>query len=136
MSATVNRRRGVDPVRPDQRADVDVARGDHSVERRDDVRERLQRLQPIDVRLGGLDFGRLCMCVAVFFVSGLLRHGGRRAERIPPIRRHLRQGQIRLGLREFALRHGDALVELGRVDDRQHVALVDLSADVLAPLVT
>ena len=121
-------------VRLDQRADIDIARGDDSVEWRDDVGERLQRLQPIDVRLGGLYFGCLRMRVAVFFVSGLLRHGGRRAERVPAIGRHLGQGHIRLGFREFALRHGQALVELGRVDDSQHIAPVDLSADVLAPL--
>ena len=134
MSETVNRAPPSFEVRLDQRADIDIARGDNSVEWRDDVSERLQRLQPIDVRLGGLYFGCLRMRVAVFFVSGLLRHGGRRAERVPAIGRHLGQGHIRLGFREFALRHGQALVELGRVDDSQHIAPVDLSADVLAPL--
>ena len=120
-------------VRLDQRPDIDIARGDDSVERRDDVGERFQRLHPIDVGLGGLHFGSLCVRVAVFFVSGLLRHRRRRPERVPAIGCHLGQRHIRLGLREFALRHGHALVELRRVDDGQHIASMDLSADILAP---
>ena len=71
--------------------------------------------------------------VAVLFVDGLLRHGAGGAQRIPPRRRHLRQCEVRLGLREFALRDSDALVEFGRVHDRQHLALMNLGADVLAP---
>ena len=133
MSETVNRAAPSFEVRLDQRSNIDVARGDDAIERRGDVGEGLERLQPIDVGLGGLDLGGLGVRVAVLFVGGLLRYRRRRAERVPPVGRHLGQGQIRLGLREFALCDGDALVELGRVNDREDVALLDLGADVLAP---
>ena len=133
MSETVNRAAPSFEVRLDQRSNIDVARGDDAIERRGDVGEGLERLQPIDVGLGGLDLGGLGVRVAVLFVGGLLRHRRRRAERVPPLGGDLGQGQVRLGLREFALCDGDALIEFGRVDDREDVALLDPGADVLAP---
>ena len=136
MSETVNSGAAIVRVRLDQRSDVDIARGDDAVERRDDVGERLQRLHSIDVGLGGVDLGGLCVRVAVLFVRRLLRHRGRRAQRVPAVGRHLGQRHIRLGLGEFALRHGHALVEFRRVDDGEHIAPVDLSADILAPFLT
>jgi len=41
----------------DERADVGLARGHHAVERRGDVLEACQRLQAVDVALGGIDVG-------------------------------------------------------------------------------
>ena len=72
MSATVNRGTLSFEVRLDQRSDIDVARGDDAVERRHDIGERLERLQPVDVGLSGVDFGGLGVRVAVLFVGGLL----------------------------------------------------------------
>ncbi len=133
MSETVNRAAPSFEVRLDQRSNIDVARGDDAIERRGDVGEGLERLQPIDVGLGGLDLGGLGVRIAVLFVGLLLRYGCSVAQGIPPRRGHFRQRQIRLSLRELALGDGDALVKFGRVNDREDVALLDLGADVLAP---
>ena len=124
----------VAPVRSDQRSDVDVSGGDHAAEGRHDIGESLLGLQPIHVRLSGFDLGGLRLRVGLLFIGSLLRHRGRGAQRIPPRRRNPRQGKIRLGLRELALRHLDGLVELRSVDHGKHLALMDLGADVLAPL--
>ena len=133
MSATVNSAAVSFEVRFDQRTDIDVAGGDHAVEWGHDIREPLLRFQPVDVCLGRLDLRRLDTRVALLFIDGLLRHGAGGAERIPPLGGHFRQCEVRLGLREFALRDSDALVEFGRVHDGQHLALMNLRADVLAP---
>ena len=134
MSATVNRAALSFEVRLDQRSDVDVAGRDDAVERRDDVGERLQRLQTVEVGLRRLNFGVLGVGVAHLLVGRLLRNRRRIAQGIPALRRHARQLEIGLGLDELALGDRDALVEFRRVDDRQDVALTNLCADVLAPL--
>src|SRR3984957_14172947 len=74
------------------------------------------------------------MLVAVLFVRGLLRHRSRRAQRTPSRPRHSCQREIRLGLRDLALGDGDTLIQFWRIDDREHLALMDLSANVFAPL--
>ena len=67
-------------ARLNQGPNVDIARGDDSVERRHDVRERLESFQPVDVRGGRIDLGGLRTLVAVLFVRRLLRHRRRCAQ--------------------------------------------------------
>ncbi len=127
-------RRAVVRVRLDQRSDVDVAGGDDAVERRDDVGERLQRFQTVEVGLCRLNLGVLRVRVALLLVDGLLRHRRRVAQRVPALRGHVRQRLIGPRFGELALSHGDALVEFRGVDDGEDFSLMDLGADVLAPL--
>ena len=133
MSETVNRSWLLFESALTSDPDVDVARRHNAVERRHDVGEPLLRLQPIDIGLSRVNLGGSCVRVAVLLVCSLLRHRRRGAQRVPARSRHLRQRQVRLGLQEFALRDGDAFVELRSVDDSENVALMDLGADVLAP---
>ena len=133
MSATVNRPGSLGVPGRDQRADVGGAAGDHAVEWRGDPLERLQRLQSLQLGLGGLDQGGLGVEVAGLLVRLLTRDcvlgqqaGPARGGGLGELAVGHRGGQIGPGL-------GQLLVEFGRVDVGQHLARLHLGADVLVP---
>ena len=83
--------------------------------------------------LGRVDLGGAGAGVGGLLVGSLLRHRRGPAQRIPARRSNLRERKVRFGFGELALRNRDALIELWRVDDREHVALLDLGANILSP---
>ena len=117
----------------DQRADVDVARGDHAVEGRVDLLEALCLFQAPHVEGGGIHHGLLGLQVAHFVFDVLLRHGFGLQERFVARGGGPRQlvvglggGQVGAGLVELA-------VDFGRFDLGQQLAGLDVRADVEIP---
>ena len=120
-------------ARIDQVADVDVAPRDDAGERRRDAREALQLAQPLDVGVGRGEVGRGLARAAAPLVELLLRDDVLLAQRFPALDRALRQRQARRRLLARRLRLRQLLVDLGRLDLGQQLALLDMAADVLGP---
>ena len=131
----------------DQCADIGFARGDDTVERRGDVLEAFQRLQPVDFALIDGDFGirrteaRLG-AVVIGLLAFLLLHGHDAFRRVAPaLVGRLRE--LLFGLSDFhnsarrvelGLRSRELGVEIWRFDLGQHVAFFDVRAVIKIPL--
>ena len=107
-------------TRGDERADVDVARGDHAVERCADRFVRHQLVQVRDVRLRGREHRTLRVHVGHLRVGVLLRHRLRRQHVLPALRGRfrivvvrLRGGRVGARLRNCASRSGAAICASG-----------------------
>jgi hypothetical protein len=119
--------------RRNQLADVHIARRDHPVERRLDTLKRLQLLQPVHVRLGGIDLGHARSQLRGRVVRVLLRDRVLSDQSLVTIGSHLCNGGIALRGGQIRLRLSKLLVQLGRFDDRQQFALVYVRTDVVIP---
>ena len=117
----------------DQRADVGVARGDHAVERPGDLLVAGQRFQPFDIGLAGFDGGLLVVEVGGALVDFLHRDEVRGEQRLAPRQRCFRQLRARLLADEIGPCLQQLLVEIRRLDLGDHVAGLDLGADVGVP---
>ena len=102
-------------------------------ERRGDVLERLELLQALQVGVGGGEVRARLHEAGAALVEILLRDDVLLAQRVPARDGGLgqRHGGRRLVARGLGLR--DLLVELGRLELGEHVALLDVAADVLVP---
>ena len=118
----------------DERADVDVALRDDAVERRDDVGERLERLEAVDIVASGGDFGFALLLVCGLLVRRLLRDGAGLAERLPAPGGNGGKGLVGFSLGQLLARFREALVEFRRIDDGEEIARLHARADVLVPL--
>src|SRR5579859_769042 len=117
----------------DESTDVGLAGRDHAVERGDDVLERLERLQPADVGLGGVGDRLLRRRIARLLVDGLLRHRLRGDERAPALGRQDRKLFVGLGTGEIGLGLVELLIKIRRIDRGQYLAGRDMGADILVP---
>ena len=118
----------------DQRADVGVALGDDALERRRDVLEAGEHLQPFDIGLAGVDGGLLVFKVGGALVHVLLGDGVGDDQGLPALERHLGQPGARLGAGEIGARLQQLLVEVRRLDLGERLAALHRRADVDLPV--
>ena len=116
-----------------ERADIDVARGHHAIEGRDEMFEIFKRGEVADIGLGRGDFGEPRLIVAGLFVGHLLRNRVRLLQRFPPVCGDFGERRIGLGFFEFALGLVELLIEVRRIDIGQHIAGFHFRANVLVP---
>jgi hypothetical protein len=116
----------------DQVAGVDRAPRDHARERRGDAGEALHLAQPLDVGVGGGEVGgRLAPAALRFSSSSCCETTSRLPKRLPALGRALRERQARRRLLARGDRLRQLLVDLGRLDLGEQLALLDRGADVL-----
>ena len=132
MSATRNKSRLAD-AGVDQRADVGVARRHHAVERRDERQKAFERVQAVEIGLGGHRRRRLGGQVVSFLVRALERDRLLIAERCPAFGRNAGESRLRHAEPQVALGLLHLLFEIGRVDHRQDFASLHAVADVMRP---
>ena len=89
--------------------------------------------QPLHVGVGGGEVGGRLRQAAAPLVELLLRDDVLLAQRLPALDRALRQREARRRLAAHRLGLRQLLVDLGRFDDGEQLALGDVAADVLGP---
>ena len=117
----------------DQRADIGVARGDDAVKRHRDLLVAGERFQPFDIGLAGIDGGHLVGEVGGTLIDFLRRNEIRGDQRLAPVQRRFRQSGARLLADEISSSLQQLLVEVRRLDLGDHLAGLDLRADIGAP---
>ena len=106
----------------DKSADIGVARGDHTVERRIDSLEGGHVLEPLDVGARGRDDRLLCFIVADLLIGFLLGDGIRFQQGLVSARGELGQLEVRFRGRQVGAHLVELLVYLRRLDLRQKLS--------------
>ncbi len=121
-------------ARGDERADVDVACGDHAVERRGDrlVRHEFGKMR--DVRLRGREHRALRVHVRDLRVGVLLRDRLRFQHVLPALCGRFRIVVVRLRARFVRTRLAQLRVEIGRRDLRERLPSLHVRAEIGAPV--
>jgi hypothetical protein len=109
------------------------ARGHHAVERRRHLGEGLELPQPRHVRLRGGHGRLLGGSVADLLVRLLRRHGIGLQQRLPALRRALRELAVGLAREQIGLGLVELVVDVGRVELGQELALLHRRADIGVP---
>src|SRR5205085_10076994 len=115
-------------------AAIDVAARDHAGERRGDAVEPLHLPRPLDVGVGRGEVRLRLRVGAALLVQLLLRDGLALPQRLPALEGARRERQARGRLLTGGDRLRELLVDLGRLDVGEELALLHAAADVAVPL--